>query len=481
MFHLYTHAFFKALLFLGAGSVMHAMGHVVDMRRFGGLRHRMPLTHWTFLVGCLALAGIVPFAGFWSKDAILLSVSEKSQQLQHELEVRAEPKHADAGTPAEMPRGVVFQPAKHFLTDIGRRQANPTQHIGRPAAYPTANHTRVSSGLTDGQLKSYSSIYRWLFHSAILTAFLTAFYTFRAFFMTFYGKEVIPHEAGDHAHESPASMTGPLVVLAVCALVVGMYFELSHTFADFLKQTPSLAVGAGRLEVYPTANSFRAGSAVARTAHRHADQEAHLRIAATSTIVALAGILVAAYFYLGDRREVDWLKYVLDFQWLSRLHDVESVARLRQLPWVVTVNRFARAVKLGWLAALVGQLLLLVALVLSAPLLLGLYLTPYRLSANKFYVDEIYDVCVVQPLRFVAWISYAADRWIIDGLVDLCGRIPPLIGYIVRSLQTGLTPFYAVGMIAGIAVVVAVQENSVPILLSIVLVLLVAKMVRPEG
>ena len=76
MFHLFTHAFFKALLFLGAGSVMHAMGGVIDMRRFGGLRRLMPITAWTFLFGCLALAGLFPFAGFWSKDAILAAVHD---------------------------------------------------------------------------------------------------------------------------------------------------------------------------------------------------------------------------------------------------------------------------------------------------------------------------------------------------------------------------------------------------------------------
>ena len=77
MFHLFTHAFFKALLFLGAGSVMHAMGNVIDMRQFGGLRKLMPCTFWTFLIGCLALAGIAPLSGFWSKDAILASVHAK--------------------------------------------------------------------------------------------------------------------------------------------------------------------------------------------------------------------------------------------------------------------------------------------------------------------------------------------------------------------------------------------------------------------
>ena len=74
MFHLFTHAFFKALLFLAAGSVMHAMGDVIDMRRFRGLRHRLPHTHLTFAVGALALSGIVPLSGFFSKDEILLAI-----------------------------------------------------------------------------------------------------------------------------------------------------------------------------------------------------------------------------------------------------------------------------------------------------------------------------------------------------------------------------------------------------------------------
>jgi NADH-quinone oxidoreductase subunit L len=76
MFHLFAHAFFKALLFLGAGSVMHAMGNVIDIRRFGGLRHVMPVTHWTFFIGALALAGIPPLSGFWTKDEILAVVGE---------------------------------------------------------------------------------------------------------------------------------------------------------------------------------------------------------------------------------------------------------------------------------------------------------------------------------------------------------------------------------------------------------------------
>jgi len=73
IFHLMTHAFFKACLFLGAGSVIHAMGGEQDMRRMGGLRHKLPITYWTFLAATLAIAGVPPFAGFMSKDGIIWS------------------------------------------------------------------------------------------------------------------------------------------------------------------------------------------------------------------------------------------------------------------------------------------------------------------------------------------------------------------------------------------------------------------------
>ena len=74
IFHLTTHAYFKALLFLGAGAVIHSLAGEQDMRKMGGLRQRLPITFWTFLIACLAISGIPPFAGFWSKDDILSSV-----------------------------------------------------------------------------------------------------------------------------------------------------------------------------------------------------------------------------------------------------------------------------------------------------------------------------------------------------------------------------------------------------------------------
>jgi proton-translocating NADH-quinone oxidoreductase chain L len=165
IFHLFTHAFFKALLFLASGSVMHAMGGVIDMRRFGGLRHVLPVTHWTFLCGAAALAGVPLLSGFWSKDEIL----------------------------------------------------EACVHLG-------------------GSDVAGNWIYTVLFVVALVTAGLTAFYTFRAYFLTFWGEKRIPEEAGHHAHESPPVMTGPLVVLAVGAVGVGFVVgPLTHWFGGFLQ------------------------------------------------------------------------------------------------------------------------------------------------------------------------------------------------------------------------------------------------------
>ena len=80
VFHVMTHAFFKALLFLGAGSVIHAMGGEQDIRKMGGLK-KLKITFITFLIGCIAIAGVPPFSGFFSKDAILLAAFEHNKIL----------------------------------------------------------------------------------------------------------------------------------------------------------------------------------------------------------------------------------------------------------------------------------------------------------------------------------------------------------------------------------------------------------------
>jgi len=142
MFHLTTHACFKALLFLGSGSVIHAV-HNQDIWKMGGLSKKMKITTLTFAIGTLAIAGIPPLAGFFSKDAILDAVKDS-----------------------------------------------------------TIPHHEI------------------LYFAAVFTAFLTAFYMFRLFFVVFTG-EARDHHAHDHAHESPITMTAPLMILAVLSVVVG--------------------------------------------------------------------------------------------------------------------------------------------------------------------------------------------------------------------------------------------------------------------
>jgi len=204
MFHLFTHAFFKALLFLSAGSVMHAMGNIIDMRRFGGLRRVLPITHVTFLCGALALAGFpVISSGFWSKDEVLLAAWQAGQ-------------HADF----------------------------------------------------------YRSIYFLLWLAGFITAGLTAFYTFRAYFLTFWGEQRIPPEAfahhghaaphsdgASHGHaadgttprlEAPLVMTVPLMILALFAIGVGIVVGPTGLFDHFLERTPGLSAVEAEFSKLPT-------------------------------------------------------------------------------------------------------------------------------------------------------------------------------------------------------------------------------------
>ncbi len=412
MFHLFTHAFFKALLFLGAGSVMHAMGNVIDMRRFSGLRVLLPITHATFLLGCLALAGIPPFAGFFSKDAILAAVEEKA----HEL----------AGHDADHSAG----------------SDNRAPYADASSSVPL--HSPVSD-LSAVQRAKFATIYQSLYYIALFTAFLTAFYTFRAFYLTFYGPQRIPHEAGDHAHESPPIMWLPLAVLAVCALVVGFYFDRTyllhptHQFAEFIGHTPSLASGL-----------------VAATRQPY---QFHIFVAGVSTVVALAGWLLSTYFYLGDHSEIRWLKSLMDFDLASKWFDVETVSRWKDVGWIAATHRLARRYGLGGVTSTVGHFVLLVVLILATPFLLGNYLSPYKLSFGKFFFDEIYQLTIIVPLRFVATACYAIDRWVIDGLVNAVARIPPAFGSFLRSLQMGLVQFYALAMVLGILLFLALATG----------------------
>ena len=411
MFHLFTHAFFKALLFMGAGSVMHAMGNVIDMRRFGGLRKIMPITHATFLVGCLALAGLAPLAGFWSKDAIIGSLHDRVHDYQHLAGGEAPETHDDHSADSH------------------------DTHAAHAVSVPGLEITEAMAGR---QVWGLSLVY-W---SALITAVLTAFYTFRAFFMTFYGEELVPAEAGDHAHESPPVMWVPLAVLSLGVVIISGACLLAWSIPDWL---------GGFTQLLGRSPSLAAMAAVA------GEPTFHWSVALLSTGGVLLGISLAAYLYLGHHKEISTVRDVLDFRWLRPGMASQVTAWVAGLPLTAALGRGMGKVGLGWLADLARLLLLVVLMIVLTPLWLGYIVSPYRLSEHKFYFDEIYDWAVVKPVRGFGRICASFDRLFIDGLVDFIGRRPAWLGKWLRELQVGLLSFYALAMLLGVLALIVVR------------------------
>ena len=202
IFHVVTHAFFKACLFLGAGSVIHAMSGEQDVRKMGGLARKIPITFGTFAVATAAIAGIPPLAGFFSKDEILWYAFASSR----------------GGSP-------------------------------------------------------------WLWSIAAFTALLTAFYMFRLLWLTFLGTSRVDHDVAHHIHESPASMTSVLVILAVLSAIGGV-LALPH----FLE--PQLALPSVSEELH------------------------HLEtpLVVVSVVLALLGLAGAAYVFGGPLSRAEALR-----------------------------------------------------------------------------------------------------------------------------------------------------------------------------
>jgi NADH-quinone oxidoreductase subunit L len=304
IFHLMTHAFFKALLFLAAGSVIHAMGGEQDMRHMGGLSKKIKYTYWTMFIATLAIAGAPFFAGFFSKDAILLAA---------------------------------------FQSENGG---------------PNTGHILYAIGL--------------------LTALLTSFYMFRLIFLTFFGKQRYD-EHHVHVHESPWSMLGPLVILAVLSIFGGWlalpaFWGGPDYFANFLEPV------------------FGGESAAAQAAAHSLE----LPLAGVAVFTALIGFLVALWLYIRQPGKPE---------------------------------QIAKSLK-------------------------GVYTTLY----NKYYVDEFYSAAVIKPLMWVSTnvLWKIVDVAGIDGTVNGIASGTTSIGDTVRHAQSGNTRSYAVWVVIGAIVVIAV-------------------------
>ncbi len=325
IFHLFTHAFFKALLFLGSGAVIHALAGEQDLRRMGGLRKELPITYWTFVIGAIAIAGVPGLAGFFSKDEIL------------------------------------------FRTYAG-------------------GHTVL-----------------WVV--GLLTSLLTAIYMFRLVFLAFHGKrpEAAPadeahadhgwadagasgHGGHSHLHDAPPAMAIALVVLAVGSVVAG-YVGLPHAlggsnrFEQFLE--PSFAAGE------PSASEAR-GAVPESGEALEASTALELGLMGVSSVVALAGIGIAAFFFLKKRSAADELA--------------------------------------------------------------GQFAGVHRLLQNKYYVDELYDAAVIEPIRLVSeeGLWKGIDVRMIDGSVNGAATAVGGGGRVLRRLQTGSVRVYAASLFLGV-------------------------------
>ncbi len=298
MFHVITHAFFKALLFLGAGSVIHAMSDEQDIRKMGGLRKHLPVTFITFLLGTIAIAGIPPFAGFFSKDEILAHV---------------------------------------FL------------------------HNKA------------------LWALGLVGSAMTSFYMFRLLFLTFFGEFRGTEEQHHHLHESPATMTLPLIVLAVLSVVGGLLNLPGGGWLTHFMEP----LFAGSAQVNPEAFGHEI------------DHSTEYMLMAISTAVAI-GSAIAAYVVYISRNAV---------------------------PAPESAERSGIA----------------------------------KLVYNKYFVDELYEVAIVRPIRALGDLLYNAGEFIIDGIVNAVAWLVRAASAQLRLLQSGSIGFYVFAMVFSIAVIVIVR------------------------
>ena len=354
IFHLYTHAFFKALLFLGSGAVIHALAGEQDLRNMGGLKKHLPITYWTFLIGALAIAGVPLLSGFFSKDEIL------------------------------------------FRTFIGEQ---------------TPGH-------------------RVMWALGVLTSLLTATYMFRLVFLAFHGERRVASSGAHHAaesdvapaahghapahghatahghaahghglHDAPPTMAVPLIVLALGSILAG-YVGVPHALGGsnrierFLE--PSFETHAASThESTATTGGVEPGVQPISSQHTETSADEHLErtelmLMGISSGVAIAGILIAVYFWLRNP---------------------------------------------GAAAAMASRL---------RPI--------YTLLYNKYYVDELYDTLLVQPIKqlSIKGLWRGADAILIDGAVNGVGTVVHTTSTALRDLQTGSVRTYAAAIFVGV-------------------------------
>jgi NADH-quinone oxidoreductase subunit L len=346
VFHVFTHAFFKALLFLGSGAVIHSMSGEQDMRNMGDLHRRIPITHWTMFVATLAIAGIFPFAGFFSKDEILWQAWS-----------------AEGGA------------------------------------------------------------YRFLWLVGYGTALMTAFYMFRLMYLTFHGRPRMSHEVEHHIHESPKSMTVPLVILAFFSLFAGFLgwphsLGGSNRFEKFLE--PVFAKEARVLQTEGESAQLAAG---AKEEEHTSGAEHFLMLFSLAAAVAGWGMAWRAYRH-ADKGYTEPIAAAAPpvYSTLLNKYYVDEA-----YDYAFTGRRKVGDMRLGVMGA--GE-------------------------ASSWIDSNVIDGTVNGAgwiTRFSGTLSNWWDKWIIDGvLVNGPAILARLLSYPARLVQWGLVQWYALVMVAGL-------------------------------
>src|ERR1700686_4116407 len=350
VFHVFTHAFFKALLFLGSGSVIHALSGEQDLRNMGGLRRRIPTTYWTMFVATLAIAGIFPFAGFFSKDEILWEAWA-----------------SESG-------------AYHILWFVG-----------------------------------YG------------TAMMTAFYMFRLMYLTFYSPPRMSPETQHHVHESPKSMTVPLVILAICSIGAG-WLSWPHSLGGSAYLEKFVEPVFAREAVVLQEEGKSAQLAAGEKESVHTDNTEYLLMFLSLAAAGVGwGMARRSYMTAGANAERNYVEPIASkapplYTGLYNKWFVDEA-----YDYVFTGRRKIGNLRLGALGA--GE-------------------------AASWFDARIIDGAVNDVgwvTRAVATLSKWWDKWIIDGLgVNGPAILARLISYQARLFELGLVQWYALVMVAGL-------------------------------
>ncbi len=365
IFHLYTHAFFKALLFLGSGAVIHALAGEQDLRNMGGLKKYLPITYWTFLIGALAIAGIPFLSGFFSKDEILFRAFVGTEANEH----RGYPLFWAIGAVTSL-LTAVYMFRLVFMAFHGERRHAPAAPEHPDEEEPDQYASDIVPGTS---------------HAAHGTS--------HAAHGTSHVARGTSHVAGA-PHDAPWSMAIPLILLAIGSIVAG-YVGVPHAIGgsnhieSFLE--PSFEATAHETDAPADTEAVHDGSAT--VADTPAEASTELALMGVSSGIAVAGIALAFFF------------------WYRRPEAADAAAK-----------RF-RGV--------------------------------HRVLLNKYYVDELYDGAIVQPIKqlSIGGLWKGLDVGMIDGAVNGAGQIVRAISGGLRRTQTGSIRTYAASLFLGVILI----------------------------